>query len=146
MPELIVRQRMQVNAPPERVWEVITTPEYTRQFMYGCDAVSDWQPGSALEWIGATNGVVYVKGNIVAIDRPRLLQYTTFDPNAADYEDVPENYLTVTLELTPVDGGTEVRVAQGDFAKVQRREDHSQGAEAGWQAALEGIKRLAEGT
>jgi len=144
MPEKYARGSIHVDAPPERVWQVFTKPEYTRQFMYSCDAISDWQVGSELNWVGSANGVVYVKGKIVAIEPPRLLRYTTFDPNATDYEDVPENYLTVTLELKPANGGTDVEVAQGDFEKVDRQEDNSEGAEAGWTMALEGIKRLAE--
>ena len=54
MPEKYARASIHVNAQPDRVWHVLTTPEYTRQFMYSCDAISDWQPGSELNWVGAS--------------------------------------------------------------------------------------------
>jgi uncharacterized protein YndB with AHSA1/START domain len=144
MPELFARESIDADAPPERVWQVITTSEYTRQFMYSCDAISDWQAGSTLDWVGSTNGVVYVHGHITAIEPPSLLQYTTIDPNAPDFEDIPENYLTVTLRLTPADGGTHIDVEQGDFAKVAQGQKRYEDTGTGWKMALEGIKRLAE--
>ena len=146
MQELIVRESVEIQAPAKAVWRVLVAPELTRQYMFGCEALSDWKPGSPLLWAGTADGkqIVYVKGVIVACDPPRLLQYTTFDPNGT-LADVPANYVAVTCRLTPVAAGTRLEASQGDFAGVvdaQRRYDDTQ---AGWSSVLPKIKALAEG-
>jgi len=142
--ELIVRESIEIHAPAARVWTVLTDPGYTKQYMFNCEAISDWQPGSPLIWRGATNGVVYVKGNIEKIEPAKLLQYTTFDPNAPDLEDVPSNYTTVTDELSESDGRTRLNVTQGDFAGVVDGEKRFGDANSGWAGVLQKIKALAE--
>ena len=145
MAEMIVRDSIDIDAPPARLWEVLIKPDYTRQYMFGCDAVSDWQAGSPLVWRGAQDGKVYVKGTIVEIDPDRLLQYTTFSPDAFDhYEDKPENYTTVTLELTPLEGATRLSVSQGDFARIASGELRFTHTVNSWQTVLKQIKEIAE--
>jgi uncharacterized protein YndB with AHSA1/START domain len=141
--EQVVRESIDIKASPDRVWQVFTQPEYTKQFMFGCEAISDWHEGSKLEWRIASNGVVAVKGNIVAIDAPRLLRYTTFGPNSG-YQDDPANYLTVTVELTPANGGTRFEVSQGDFALIEEGTARYDDSLAGWRSVLPKIKELAE--
>jgi len=142
--ELTVNESIEIHAPAAKVWTVLTDPSYTKQYMYTCEAISDWQQGSPLIWRGAANGVVYVKGNIEKIEPGKLLQYTTFDPNSPDLEDIPENYTTVTSELTESDGKTKLQVSQGDFAKRADGEKHYRDASAGWSGVLQKIKALAE--
>src|ERR1700761_7382174 len=98
MPELIIRKSIEVAAPVETLWKVLTDPKYIPQYMFGCVAETDWQPGSPLLWKGAADGKVYVKGEVVAIDAPHRLEYTIFDPNST-IPDLPENYLTMVYEL-----------------------------------------------
>ncbi len=142
--ELVVRDSVQINAPAPQVWDALVTPAMTRKFMFDCEAISDWQPGSPLLWRGATDGKVYVKGHIVDIEQNRRLTYTTFDPNG-NLEDIPGNYLTVTLTLDQDDSGTVLHVSQGDFGKVEnglKRYEHTVG---GWGMTLARLKELVEG-
>ena len=69
--------------------------------MFGCETVSDWKPGSSLEWKGNYEGkeMVFVKGKIVDIQPEKKLAYPVIDHNNATMEDVPENDLTETSEL-----------------------------------------------
>lgn len=145
MKKLIVKQSIEINAPASRVWKVLTSPEFTKQFMFGCEAVSSWKVGDSLEWKGSMNGkeVIFVKGNIVKINPEKLLEYTTFDPNAG-IKDSPENYLAVTCKLTPVNGKTLLAVTQGDFAKVVNSEKRYNETLTGWSSVLPKIKDLAE--
>ena len=146
MSEMIVHDSIQIDALPSRIWPLLTKPEYTRRYMFGCDAVSDWQAGSPLVWQGAQDGKVYVKGTIVEIDPERLLQYTTFSPDAFDhYEDRPENYTTVTMQLTPADGATRLSVSQGDFSRIANGELRYAHTVSSWQGVLKQIKEIAEG-
>jgi uncharacterized protein YndB with AHSA1/START domain len=108
-----------IDAPPSRVWQVLTDSDYTKQYMFGCEIVSDWTVGGRLDWKGAADGVVYVKGYLRDLEPPRLLRYTMIDPHSG-LADVPENYLTMTVELTPERGGkgTTLRSEMGDYTKV----------------------------
>jgi uncharacterized protein YndB with AHSA1/START domain len=143
--ELIVQDSIEIAAAPSRVWEVLTESEYTRQYMFGCDAISDWRKGSELLWKGSADGKVYVKGTIVDIEPGRLLRYTTYSPNAFDnYEDKPENYTTVTLEMTASAASTDLSVSQGDFARIAGGELRYAHTASTWPGTLAKIKEIAE--
>ena len=141
--ELVVRKTITLNADISKVWEALTNPALTQKYMYGCEAISDWQVGSPLIWKGTADGKVYVKGNIVKITPGKLLQYTTIDPNSG-MEDVPSNYLTVTIELSQQGRQTVLSVAQGDFAGVENGEKRYNDTVGGWDFALKGLKTLLE--
>ena len=117
--------------------------------MFGCEAVSGWEPGDELIWKGIFDGqeLVAVKGNILSIEPGRKLEYTTFDPNNPEMKDVPENYLSVIYDLHEIDGKTMLTVSQGDFSKVmngeQRYKDVYNNGE-GWNPILVQIKTLVE--
>ena len=144
MPELIIRKSVEVAAPIETLWKVLTDSEFIPQYMFGCIAETDWKPGSPLLWKGAADGKLYVKGDVVSVDPPHRLEYTIFDPNST-VPDIPENYLTMTYELQEKsDGASALEIVQGDYAKVadgQRRYEHSL---EGDDFVLIGIKKLAE--
>lgn len=147
--EMIVKNTIIINASPAKVWNALTNPEQTRKYMFGCETVSDWKPGSPLLWRGNYEGreMVFVKGNIVDIRPGKFLAYTTFDPNNPAMEDVAENYVTVTYSLSEEQGKTVLTVTQGDFANVAEGEKRY--AEAynngdGWNPILVQIKKLVE--
>jgi uncharacterized protein YndB with AHSA1/START domain len=145
---LFVKNSITIDAPAAHVWDALTKPEQTKKYMFGCETVSDWTVGSPVLWRGTFGGVemVAVKGTILDIRPGSYLTYTTFDPNGT-MEDVPENYLTVTYELTEVDGQTILNVAQGDFSAVangaKRYEEVSNNGN-GWNPILIAIKKLVE--
>ncbi len=144
MAELFTHASVEVDAPIQTLWKILTDSEFIQQYMFGCRAETDWTPGSPLLWKGAADGVVYVKGHIVAIDAPHRLVYTVFDPNST-IEDIPENYLTVTCELKERGGdGTHLEFTQGDYAKVADGERRYKDSSGGGDAILQGIKKLAE--
>src|SRR5262249_20726488 len=121
MEPLTHTQSIEIAAPAARVWRVLTDPEITPEYMYGCRAETDWKVGSALAWRGVADGVVYVKGAVVAVEPERLLAYTVIGVGAASMgvEDRPENYLTMTCRLSPRGAGTLLEITSGDYAVVQ---------------------------
>ena len=139
---------IQINAPASTVWDALTKPEETRKYMFGCETVSDWKPGSPLLWQGEYEGqqMIFVKGNIVSIEPGRHLAYTVLDPNAM-MDDIPENYLTVTYDLAEEGSGTWLTVTQGDYSKVadgERRYDEAYNGGEGWNPILVKIKGQVE--
>ncbi|SFF08085.1 SRPBCC domain-containing protein [Spirosoma endophyticum] len=148
--ELIVTSSILIKAPMATVWNALTNPEQTKKYMFGCETVSDWHVGSPLLWQGVWEGqpMVFVKGAIVAIEPTTHLAYTTFDPNST-LADIPENYVTVTYDLSEEKGQTRLVVTQGDFATVadgeRRYTDTYNGGES-WNPILVEIKKLVETT
>lgn len=146
--QLFVKNEIDINAPATTVWDVLTNPQQTKKYMYGCETVSDWTVGSSLLWKGEWEGkeMVFVKGNIVSIEPNKLLTYTTIDPNNKEMEDTAANYLTVTYSLSGTDNGTHLVVTQGDYTKVADGEKRHNDAvnQGGWSALLEKIKTIAE--
>ena len=147
--ELLVKNTISINAPAAKVWDVLTNPEQTKKYMFGCQTVSDWKQGSTLEWKGNYEGkeMVFVKGKIVAIRPGKFLSYTTIDPNNAAMEDIPENYLTVTYDLKEENGQTILTVTQGDYNKVadgEKRYKEASNNGEGWNPILVEIKKVAE--
>ena len=143
---LWVNSSLEINAPIEEVWKALIDPDITQQYMFGCEVECDWKIGDPLLWKGAADGVIYVKGELVALEKPHRFTFTVFDPNAK-YEDVPENYLTAAYTLTPKETGTLIEVAQGDYAKVadgqKRYEDTIK--DGGWDGVLAKMKEIVEG-
>lgn len=144
---LIVQNSITINAAPEKVWDALVNPEQTKKYMFGCETVSEWKPGSDLLWKGNYEGkeMVFVKGKIINIEPSILLAYSTIDPNSG-IADIPENYLTVTYALTPQNGQTLLTVTQGDYATAgdgeKRYRDTMDGG--GWDPVLTAIKKLVE--
>ncbi len=143
--ELVIRNEILIAAPTSKVWDVLTNPQETKKYMYGCETVSDWKVGSPLLWKGVWEGreMVAVKGSIKQIEPGKFLAYTTIDPNNAAMPDMPENYLTVTYGLTENNGQTHLEVTQGDYTKVADGEKrYNDAANAGgWSAILTQVKR-----
>ncbi len=149
MEKLIVKNTITISAPSAKVWDALTNPEQTKKYMFGCETVSDWKPGSTLLWRGSYEGkeMVFVKGNIVSIDPGKFLAYTTIDPNNPAMKDVPENYLTVTYSLAEENGQTVLTVTQGDYNAVadgEKRYKEAYNNGEGWNPILVLIKKLVE--
>ena len=145
---LVVTNSITIQAPASKVWDALVNPEQTKKYMFGCGALSDWKPGSPLIWKGNFNGVemIAVKGNVVSIEPKKSLVYTVIDPNNPKIPDLPENYLTITLDLAEEDGQTLLTVTQGDYSTVadgDNRYKHTVDG-GGWTPILEAIKALVE--
>ena len=148
MDNLTITNSITIDATPAQVWDALTNPAKTKIYMFGCETVSDWTPGSPLLWRMEHEGkeLIAVKGNIVEIQPEKRLVYTVFDPNSA-VADIPENYLTVTYELVPGNGQTVLTVTQGDYLTVAdgpRRYEETYTNGEGWNPILVEIKKLVE--
>ncbi|HVO71710.1 MAG TPA: SRPBCC family protein [Aggregatilineaceae bacterium] len=119
---LIAHAQVEVNAPIARVWDALVNPDLIRQYMFGTNAVSEWKEGAPIVWKGEWKGKPYAdKGVILKLKPEQLLQYSHFSPLSGQ-PDVPENYHTVTIELTSVKAGTLVRLSQDSNASEEERE------------------------
>jgi uncharacterized protein YndB with AHSA1/START domain len=138
---LTAKSNTVIKAEPARVWAALTDPELVSQAFFGATVDTDWQVGSPITFSGEWQGRSFQdKGEVVRVEPYRLLRFTHFSPLSGQ-PDVPENYHTVTFELTPRDGGTEVTLSQSNAAS----EDERKHSEENWAQVLGTLKRLIEG-
>ena len=129
-----------VNAPPARVWDVITDPAATREFMFGADLATDWTVGGPITWKGTWDGKDYKdKGVILEVEPGQGLVYTHFSP-LGGHEDKPENYHTLTWTLQD-QGGTTLLVLSQDNNPSSEAAEHSKGM---WDGLVADVKKIAE--
>jgi uncharacterized protein YndB with AHSA1/START domain len=126
-----------IDAPVAQVWEVLTSPQKLKDLWFGAEVETDWQVGSPITWAGEWEGKPYQdKGEILAVEPGRLLKLTHFSPLTGQ-PDVPENYHTLTYELT---GNTHLKLTQDNNA-TEEEAKHSQGM---WEMLVAKVKEAAE--
>jgi len=129
-----------INASPERIWEALTSPEFTQQYFHGTRVESDLRPGSPFLYHSGDGSSVLVEGEVVESDPPRRLVHTwrmLYEPELA--ADAPTR---VTWEIEPGAGGvSKLTVVHDDFAGETSTYKYVAG---GWSWILSNLKTLLE--
>jgi uncharacterized protein YndB with AHSA1/START domain len=129
-----------IHAPASKVWDAITKPHLIKQYLFGTDVISDWKEGSPITYKGEWEGKSFEdKGKILKIEPQKMLRSTHWSP-LSGVPDTPENYHTVTYQLSEKNGGTEVTITQDNNANADEK-SHS---EQNWRTALDGMKKMLE--
>jgi uncharacterized protein YndB with AHSA1/START domain len=100
--------RVHIKATPERIWEAITSPEWTARYGYRTPQEYDLRPGGTfralandgMKAMGASDTVV--EGEVLEADPPRRLVQTwrmLFEPSQA-----AEPLTRITWEIEPMEG------------------------------------------
>jgi uncharacterized protein YndB with AHSA1/START domain len=141
--------RIYIEAPAERVWQAITSSEFTTRYGYGGETEIDLTPGGDYRDLTTPQmkemgmGDVAVTGRVLEVDPPRRLVHTWV---AAWHGEET----TLTWELTeypgPLTGLTlthDCTGAQDTARDVEGSGDATQGG-GGWPWVLAGLKTLLE--
>ncbi|HMC93645.1 MAG TPA: SRPBCC domain-containing protein [Polyangia bacterium] len=139
-PDRIAKATVTIDAPVDKVWDGLVSPDVIKKYMAGATVVSDWKEGSPIVWKGEWKGKPFEdKGKILAIEPERHLKYSHYSPMSGE-PDKPESYHTVTIDLAKLDGGVRVALSQD--------KNHSDKAlaesEKNWKMMLEGLKKAVE--
>jgi uncharacterized protein YndB with AHSA1/START domain/DNA-binding transcriptional ArsR family regulator len=127
-----------IRTSPERLWQAITDPEFTRRYYHDTGVASGWQPGDAITYTW-TDGTVTIDGEILEADAPRRLVHTfhfTQDP-----EQAAERPSRCTWEIVPMGEACLLRLTHDDF-DGETSTYHSVGN--GWSPILSSLKTLLE--
>jgi uncharacterized protein YndB with AHSA1/START domain len=137
----LAKAEVDVNASATAVWKALTDPEQISKYFFGSQVQTDWRPGSPIQWKGEFNGRSYVdRGEILRVENNRLLSMTHFSPMSGQ-PDEPQNYHTLTYELSESGGATHVSLVQDNNATEEEAEHSSKN----WQTMLDGLKKTVEG-
>ena len=140
MEDSIVRETV-VAAPPERVWEVLTTAEYVGRWFGADKAEIDLRPGGSFVMTWAEHGVGYAR--VERVEEPTAFTFRWgIEPGA---EPEPGEETLVEFTLAAQDGGTLLRVVESGFSKLDRpaekQEWHRERNVDGWRQVLEAIAK-----
>jgi uncharacterized protein YndB with AHSA1/START domain len=127
-----------IRTTPERLWDALTKPEFTRQYWAGTWQECDWKQGSPWKLM-IPDGRVGDTGEVIEIDPPRKLVVTwrnEFQPAMRE-----EGFSRATFLLEPVDETVRLTVTH------EIDKPHSKFIEAvsvGWPTILSSLKSLLE--
>ena len=137
---LIANASVIINAPRKQVWQALVDSKAIQQYMFGAQVVTDWQIGHPIVWKGEWNGKPYEdKGRILKLESGRLMQYSHYSP-LSGVADLPENYHTVTIELSDAGNQTQILLTQDKNTSEEERA-HSQ---QNWEMMLAALKNYLE--
>ena len=134
------KAEISINASKSKVWEALTDLKILKQLYFGADIITDWKVGSPILYKGEWQGKSYEdKGTIIKYEREKLLVSTHWSP-LSGVPDIPENYHTVTFELSGTKVGTQVSINQDNNASEEEKRQSDQF----WNTLLEGLKKIVE--
>ena len=136
----VAKQSIAINAPAAKVWDALVNPDMIKRYLFGTNTISDWKVGRPIVFRGEWEGKTYEdKGVILRLEPGRLLEYTYFS-SLSKLPDVPENYQTVTIELSSREAHTFLSLSQ-DNSLTREAQEHS---EKNWGMVLGTLKKLLE--
>ncbi|MFL5787192.1 MAG: SRPBCC domain-containing protein [Flavisolibacter sp.] len=105
----LIREEITIHALTSKVWNVLICPEYTRQYLFEGDVISEWTKGSPIVYQSEIDGKSQIikKGSIEEVIPGLALKFSL-----SDLQETNNNHAIVTYELFPEEGGINLRMTQ----------------------------------
>lgn len=149
MPDRI-EQATVIAAPPERVWEVLTTAEHIGSWFCDAGAEVDLRPGGAIVLRWHEHGTAICR--LERVEPPHALSWRWAANDAPDRsgDPAPGQATLVELTLEPVAEGTRLQVVESGFDALDARTAAQraalrEGNVEGWEVQLGRIARYVTG-
>jgi uncharacterized protein YndB with AHSA1/START domain len=126
-----------IETTPEKLWEALTSSEFTERYWFGVHLRSDWKVGSTFEMV-RSNGTVSDAGKVVEYDPPRRLAYTFVNLSDEYKGELPA---LATFLIEPHGKLVKLTLTHEGFAEGSK---FLAGISTGWPAILSGLKSLLE--
>ena len=140
-----IEREIVVNAPPERVWEIITQAEHVGTW-FGDAAEIDLRPGGTIVLRWDKHGTQYA--TIENIDEPHSFSYR-WSPGVTGEKPGDDDSTLVEFTLTPHEGQTRVRVTESGFSRLSRndseRAEQFENNSDGWAIQLRDLQGYVQG-
>ncbi len=127
-----------IRSTPEKLWDALTKPEFTKLYWYGMRQDCDWKAGSPWKLIFADDNVADT-GKVEEIDRPRRLVLSWRNEFRPELK--AEGYSRATFDLEPDKDTVKLTITH------EMDRDNSKTIEAvsnGWPLVLSSLKSLLE--
>jgi uncharacterized protein YndB with AHSA1/START domain len=128
-----------IASTPEKVWEALTSAEFSRKYFSGLAVDAELKVGGAFV-VRAPDGSVHIDGEVIECIAPRKLTVTW----NVNWQNLVEKLgLTlVTYDIEPA--GDAVRLTMTEAHDRPISDDILSGGRAGWPAILSSLKSLLE--
>jgi uncharacterized protein YndB with AHSA1/START domain len=127
-----------IRTTPDKLWDALTKPEFTRAYWFGTWPETTWVPGAPWKLM-VPDGRVGDSGSILEADRPRRLVIQWRNELYAELR--AEGYSRCTLELEPT--GDTVKLTVTHEMDVHPSKFIT-GVSNGWPPILSSLKTLLE--
>lgn len=127
-----------IRSTPEKIWDALTKPEFTRRYWAETTQKSDWTPGAS--WAAYTpDGRLWDKGEILLAERPKKLVLTWQNQHFPEMK--AEGFTRLTYELAPEGDAVKLTLTH----EIDREDSKIIGATSqGWPMVLASLKSLLE--
>ena len=127
-----------IRTTPEKLWDALLQPEFTRQYWCGCWQDCQWKVGSPWKLM-IPDGRVGDAGEVLEIDPPRKLVLTWRNEFVPELRE--EGFSRATFELEAATGAVKLTVTH----EIDRPQSKLIDAVSnGWPAILSSLKSLLE--
>jgi len=127
-----------IRTSAERLWEALTSPQFTKEYWFGMELRTDWKPGSAWRLL-FPDGRMADTGEIVEVDPPRRLVLRWRNEWMPEMKAEGEAICTMSLE--PADGAIKLTITHEMAREKSLLIDKVSG---GWPRILSNLKSLLE--
>jgi uncharacterized protein YndB with AHSA1/START domain len=128
-----------IASTPQKVWEALTSAEFSRQYFSGNSVEVDLKVGGAFI-VRTPDGALHINGEVIECDPPRKLT-VTFNVNwPALIEKLGPTL--VSYEIEPAGEAVKLTLIQSHDRPLS--DDILSGGRAGWPAILSSLKSLLE--
>jgi uncharacterized protein YndB with AHSA1/START domain len=128
-----------IASTPEKVWQALTTAEFSRQYFSGFAIEADLKIGGAFI-ARAPDGSVHISGEVIECDPPSRLT-VSWNVNWPKLVEKLGPTL-VTYEIEPADDVVKLTMLQSHDREIS--DDILSGGRTGWPAILSSLKSLLE--
>jgi uncharacterized protein YndB with AHSA1/START domain len=128
-----------IASTPGKVWQALTTAEFSRQYFFGFAVELDAKVGGSFI-VRAPDGSTHIDGEVLACDPPRTLS-VTWNVNWPGLVD-KLGQTVVTYEIAQA--GEAVRLTMTESHERELSEDILSGGRTGWPAILSSLKSVLE--
>ena len=128
-----------IASTPERVWQALTSAEFSKQYFFGNSVEIEQRVGGAF-MVRTPDGALHISGEVFECDPPKKLT-VSFDVNwPALVEKLGQTL--VTYEIEPA--GRAVKLTMSESHDRPIDDDILSGGRQGWPAILSSLKSLLE--
>jgi uncharacterized protein YndB with AHSA1/START domain len=127
-----------IASTPEKVWEALTSAEFTRQYFSGRSVEIEPKVGGSFV-MRMPDGRFDIRGRVVEWEPPRRLS-TTWEVDFAEFQELPA--CLVTYDIEPM--GESVKLTMTEAHQWDIPDAILAGGRQGWPLILSGLKSLLE--
>jgi uncharacterized protein YndB with AHSA1/START domain len=128
-----------IASTPEKVWEALTSAEFSRKYFFGNAVEVDLRVGGAYI-VRTPDGALHISGEVMECDPPRKLTIT-FNVNWPELIEKLGPTL-VTYEIEPAGDAVKLTLIQSHDRPLS--DDILSGGRQGWPAILSSLKSVLE--